>query len=361
MISAKNALRTGRDNPLDRWNGTDASAAARIAKRIVIPQGRQSFTASAADTFFAIGSCFARNVEERLQDAGATVSSLRLDLPDLGDSAARATGILNKYNPHAILQELRWASGAERFPEEALFQLEGDDVWHDPHLRQNSGNGTKEQVLARRKALNAYFAQAFDADVVIITLGLIEAWVDLQTELTLNVLPDPKFLARNKGRFAFRCLSVKDCVTALKNIIAVLRAHGRKDQRIVLTVSPVALGRTFTDEDVIIANMTSKATLRVAAHRLTQDLDGVDYFPSYEAVLHSDPALAWQEDRLHVSDFMVGRIIGEFLGRYGVLSPVVADAGGEEDETAAMLAALRRDVDRYKNRIIALERQINGN
>lgn len=105
-----------------------------------------------------------------------------------------------------------------------------------------------------------------------------------------------------------------------------------------------------------MANTTSKTTLRVAAHRFASDTDGVDYFPSYEAVLHSDPALAWQEDRLHVSDFMVGRIIREFLVRYGVSPPAETEEVAA-DETTALLAELRREVDRYKNRLIALQRE----
>ncbi|WP_435165140.1 GSCFA domain-containing protein [Falsirhodobacter sp. 1013] len=356
MIAAKRALMAGRNNQRDRWVGSEDSAAARIGKRIVIPMGQQSFTAGPEDTFFTVGSCFARNVEERLQDAGATVTSLNHDLIDLGDTSARRSGIFNKYNPVSIQQELTWASGKEAFPEDALLQLTEEDVWYDPHLRQNSGQGTRAQLMERRRQISDYFAQIFKADVVVITLGLIETWVDLQTNLTLNVLPDPKYLGRNKSRFAFHTLSVKDTMIALKRCVAILREFGKPNQRILLTVSPVSLGRTFTDDDIIVANTTSKTTLRVAAHRFASDTDGVDYFPSYEAVLHSDPALAWQEDRLHVSDFMVGRIIREFLVRYGVSPPAETEEVAA-DETTALLAELRREVDRYKNRLIALQRE----
>lgn len=354
MISAQEALRAGKDNEHDRWVGSQDCARDRIANRVVVPRGRQSFTAAPSDTFFAIGSCFARNVEERLEMAGAEVISRRFAIDDLGDSSARHTGIFNKYTPLSILQELKWAAGEEEYPQEALLHLGGDD-WYDPHLRLNSGHGTRQSLLARRAQIAQYFAQAFTADVVIITLGLIETWVDLETQLSLNVIPDPKVLARDKARFAFRRLTVDDCTEALEGIFAILRERGKAGQRIVLTVSPVALGRTFTQDDVIVANMTSKATLRVAAMEFVGRHQGVDYFPSYEAVLHSDPAVAWQADRLHASDFMVGRIIDAFLSRYGLDAERAELPLPDADPQALLIAQLRKEVDKYKNKVIALQ------
>jgi len=364
MISAQDALRTGKDNPLDRWVGSDQAARDRIVSKIVIPRGHQSFTAKPGDTFFAIGSCFARNVEERLEMAGATVTSRHFDILDLGDTSARHTGIFNKYTPISILQELKWAAGIEAYPEEALLQISGD-TWYDPHLRLNSGQGSRADLMTRRAQIAAYFAQAFQADIVVITLGLIETWVDLETGLSLNVLPDPKVLARNKARFGFKCLSIEECSAALEEIHATLKAHGRPGQKIILTVSPVALGRTFTADDIIIANTTSKATLRVAGHRFVSATEGVDYYPSYEAVLHSDPALAWQSDRLHASDFIVGHIIRTFLSRYGVSQDdaaagvAAAIAESSSDDTSRLIADLNREVTKYKNKVVELQASLH--
>lgn len=352
MISAKDAMRQGKQNPHDRWVGVEGAARDRIAARIVVPHGRQSFTASPGNTFFAIGSCFARNVEERLALAGATVTSTQFDLLDLGDTSARRTGIFNKYTPLSILQELEWAAGIAQYPEAALLPLSAD-MWYDPHLRLNSGQGSKADLMARRAQIAAYFTQAFRADIVIITLGLIETWVDLETGLSLNVLPDPKVLARNPDRFGFRCLTVEEVSATLEKIRAIFAAHGKPGQKIVLTVSPVALGRTFTQDDIIIANTTSKSVLRVAGHRFASENEGIDYYPSYEAVLHSDPVLAWQDDRLHASDFIVGHIIRTFLIRYGIAPDNPVDAAlPEADPTTRIIADLRRDVDRYKNRTL---------
>lgn len=373
MISTKEALQTSRDNPHGRWNGADGCAEERIARRIVVPLGKQSFTARPGDTFFAIGSCFARNVEERLEQAGATVTSRRIKVRDLGDQSAREGGMFNKYTPISILQELKWAAGTETYPPEALLE-ERMGIFYDPYLSGKAGRGTVEDLMSRRAEIGQYFAQAFEADVVILTLGLIESWTDLQTGLGLNEAPAPKILARNGDRFGFQSLSLEDCEAALDEIVAILKTYGKPGQKIVMTVSPVPLGRTFTAQDIIIANMTAKSTLRVAAMRQAEQVEGLDYFPSYEAVMTSDPNLSWQHDRRHVSDAVVGQIIETFLLRYGVSQRSQEDLEGalealrndpsfrkwadDSEDSEALMARLNQELNKYKNMVIRLQKEL---
>lgn len=381
MQNVEETLAANRANTYDKWAAGDVSAKKRIKDRIVVPHGQQSFTAQASDTFFAIGSCFARNVEERLELAGATVTSRKIEIDDLGDNSARLGGIFNKYTPLSILQELQWAAGAKRYPPGALMAASMTD-FYDPYLSGKAGRGSRDALMARRAQIGQYFAQAFQADVVVLTLGLIETWVDLKTGLALNEAPLPRLLKNHPDRFAFRSLSVGDCTKALKGIHTLLTRHGKAGQKIVLTVSPVPLGRTFTSDDVIIANTTSKSTLRVAAKHFADRTEGLDYFPSYEAVLHSDPALCWQADRLHVSDFIVGHIIRTFLTRYGVIAddaqtgddipqgaeadaalaalkddPLFAIHMGNADSPTDLLLRLNNDLNKYKNMVIKLQSQ----
>lgn len=359
MVSAKQALGRAKQNDHDRWVGGEAlSARDRILSKVVVPQGLQTFTCSPDDTFFAIGSCFARNVEERLELAGANVLSRKMDVTDLGATSGRILGLFNKYTPFSILQELQFAAGERDFPEDAYLSA-GTDQFYDAQLRANSGNASIEALQARRKEINVAFAQAFQSDVLILTLGLIEAWFDTTTGLYLDEMPAPRLIMKEPDRFEFRILSVDDCRDALREIRALLRRHSKAGQKVVITVSPVALARTFSEQDIIIANMTSKSTLRVAAMEFASAHDGIDYYPSYEAVLHSAPALAWQDDRLHASDFIVGRIIGTFLKRYGLTRKTEDDVIGESPDDA-LISRLRRDVDRYKNQLLVLEQQIAG-
>ena len=348
-------LAQARENAFDRWAGDAQAAGPRIGAGVVIPQVTPSFRVGPEATFFAIGSCFARNVEERLEQAGARVTSRDIAVRDLGNGNARAGGVFNKYTPLSVLQELQWAADPASFPVQAFLEG-GKDRYIDPYLSLQAGQGNLAEVTARRHEIAAYFAQAFSADVVILTFGLTETWFDAKTGLALNEAPPPRLLARDPDRFRFACLDVDQCRQIMDEILALLARHGKAGQKRVVTVSPVPLGRTFTGEDVIVANMTSKSTLRTAAKALCATPDGPDYFPSYEAVMLSEPRLSWQSDRRHVSDFIVGQIIGTFMARYGVTASVDPVAKDDTPPETALLAQMARDIDRYKNRIIALER-----
>jgi len=74
----------------------------------------------------------------------------------------------------------------------------------------------------------------------------------------------------------------------------------------LVTVSPVPLLSTFRDVDVLVANTYSKSVQRAAIDEFIADADGVDYFPSYEFVMLSNPTIAWSRgDYRHVNADLV--------------------------------------------------------
>lgn len=358
MSDCQTTLRHSRQNPHHRWTGVDNSAQERIDKHICVPHGRQSFNARPEDTFFAMGSCFARNVEETLEAHGVTVLSRQADVRDLGATKARATGIFNKFNPFSMLHELQFASGEQVFDDRSMF-LSGRDQYYDSHLVPKSGTAPLAEMMARREEINRYFAQAFEADILILTLGLTEAWFDRETGLYFNAAPHPHQIRATPDRFEFQVLSFQQCMTALRDIKSILDSHSKPGQKLVLTVSPVPLGRTFTTDDVITANMTSKATLRSAAWEFVAEASGVDYFPSYEAAQISHPDLAWQQDRVHVTNALVGEIIKTFLVRYGLADPATlkGPATGLSDRSA-LIQHLTRQVESYKGQVKLLTKMV---
>lgn len=356
MTSARDALARTKMNLFDRWvGGAELSARDRIKSQVIIPMGRQTFTSKPDSTFFAMGSCFARNVEERLELSGANVLSRKMKVQDLGGTSGRALGMYNKYTPFSILQELQFASGELQFSKDSLLPASGD-LYYDAQLRVNSGDASIDKLTARRAEINAAFSQAFQADILILTLGLTESWFDTKTNLYLNEMPALRLINNDPNRFEFRCLSIDDCRKALQEIWDVLKRNSKIEQKTIVTVSPVALTRTFSEHDVVIANTTSKSTLRVTALEFSEKYEGVDYFPSYEAVTLSAPSLAWQDDRLHASDFIVGRIIDTFLVRYGLIEEIAGKADVEMlTAEEVLITRLRRDIDKYKNQLIQIE------
>jgi hypothetical protein len=93
----------------------------------------------------------------------------------------------------------------------------------------------------------------------------------------------------------------------------------------VLAVSPLPLERTFTGDDIIVANMAGKSVLHAAATAMAARNEGVDYFPAYEAAIASDPGQAWEADRRTLRRALVERLADSFMRDYGLT--LAADSG----------------------------------
>jgi hypothetical protein len=97
-------------------------------------------------------------------------------------------------------------------------------------------------------------------------------------------------------------------LNVITTIDRILKVYPQK--RIVLTVSPVALSRTYTKKDVVVANMISKSTLRAVVAQVCAERPEIIYWPSYEFASRED---IYKEDGRHVTDEAVARIVGSFL------------------------------------------------
>src|SRR6185503_12468341 len=103
------------------------------------------------------------------------------------------------------------------------------------------------------------FRQLPECRIVVITLGLAEAWFDHETGLYLNTAPPLQATNRNPDRFSLDVLDYEDILSALERIYGLLSAHGHPDVKVLITVSPVPFKATFSGQDAITANTYSKA------------------------------------------------------------------------------------------------------
>jgi hypothetical protein len=126
-----------------------------------------------------------------------------------------------------------------------------------------------------------------------------------------------------------------DALDALEQIYDLLVRYGRPDLHLVVTVSPVPFQATFTEQDVLVANTYSKSTLHAVAQDFARSHANVDYLPSFECVTNSDRRLAWEEDRIHVTDTLVRANILAFIRAYS----------GEPSRAAEAEAALQSLLD----------------
>jgi tetratricopeptide (TPR) repeat protein len=316
VLSMDQAL-ANRRSPRTKWPMDPENQANRLVP-LAKPRFNATFRIARDELVFTVGSCFARNIEKQLASEGFDFAAKYFSIPEAETDfiSSDASGLLNKYVVYSVANELRWAlDPAHPFPESALIPHKSDK-WVDPHLHHAIAPSSRERVLNRRRLVQDYFSQAAKAGVFILTLGLAEAWFDRHTGLYLNGMPPVASKALQPGRFEFHVLDHDQVLACLEDIHALLARFGRADLRMLVTVSPVALGNTFTDEDVLIANTYSKSVQRAAVAAFVARHSNVNYFPSYESVVLSDRGRAWATDQAHASDEIVRYNVLAMMGAY---------------------------------------------
>jgi hypothetical protein len=259
-------------------------------------------------SIFTLGSCFARNIEEALADRDIFLPAATFSVPKT-EWGARPNGLLNEFNPGSIAQRILFALNGQAFPDETI--VPEADLWADLMLLA-CPPVPLERAKQRRAEIDGVYRHLAQAQVIIITLGLVEAWFDEETKLYLNRMPPHAFAARNPKRFTYKRMDAFECMPLLQAAVTALEQRGIK---VILTVSPVPLSTTFSAVDCTVANEFSKAVLRVCAGRLTAH-PLCDYFPSYE-IVRSCGMPAYIEDQVHVKDTLVREITGYMVSLYG--------------------------------------------
>ncbi|MEL7465415.1 MAG: GSCFA domain-containing protein [Pseudomonadota bacterium] len=333
-IDGLTANRNRKTNPHVGWplrGYTDGDAAGDRLEGFAKPHFEPGFTLIPGEAIFTIGSCFARNIEQFLEEFGYEVpmrglvarKELKLDSPS----------IANNYGVTSIAQELRWALDPPTgFEPEAFFE----EIKPGRFIDMNVPGGVLPEpldiVAARRAALMEATREVARCRVVLITLGLSEVWFDKKSGHYLNTAPLPLMLEREPERFALHVLSVAETSALLNEIMELLIAHGAPGVQVVLTVSPVPMNATFRPMDVMVANTHSKAVLRAAVEETVAGFDCAHYFPSYESVALSERSKAWRDDNIHVEPSLVALNVQRMLRAYAPK----ADAACAEDVLAGL-------------------------
>jgi hypothetical protein len=266
--------------------------------------------------FYMIGSCFAREIEKAFMKVNRSVLSRIVSLPAVcaeqlnGDNSA----IMTKFTTHSMLTELEQCLNDVELPGKGLIET-APGQFFNPQLHRLK-TLSYDDAVAVQGTVRKTVKLIQDADVVFITLGLTEVWWDDELDVPMNVPPIHWKFARETKRFRFINTDFAENLSSVRKMVELIRAKSRKDVKIILTVSPVPLNHTFTDQDIIVANTYSKAVLRAVAQEVYVNYDFVDYYPSYELVVNSPRDLAWRHDRRHVTNAMVDHVISTFLQSY---------------------------------------------
>lgn len=330
-ISAADAYSTLRTNPDSNWPRRD-DPADRFA-HFADPSCKSRFMLEPGQRIFTIGSCFARGIERTLADRGFDIPTLSLQFDKTGWSGDPTT-ILNNYVPPAIAPQIRWAFGLEEFDIGRHAVEVAAGRYMDPQLTLGFRPVSAEALIKRRNDISAIYRHLASSHVVLITLGLIEAWFDNRSGLYINCPPPKGVIRTDPSRFELHVLDYGDVTRALTELVDLLGRVCPRDHRIILTVSPVPLQATFTSSDVAVANCYSKSVLRAAVEPFVADHPHIEYFPSYESVILTDRSIAFVDDQVHIQTSMVRFNVDRMINRY-------VETG--DDTVAQVIACARED------------------
>jgi len=276
---------------------------------------------------FTAGSCFAQHVGAAMKRAGLAVIDAEPALRGLPPETAKRFGygtyaarFGNIYTVRQFRQLIEEMLGL--FTPALPVWEKGGRYWDA--LRpgvEPEGLASPEQVMEMRAQHLIALARAVqEAEVIVFTLGLTEAWEHRETGTVYPTAPGTIAGTYDPDTFAFRNHGVAEILedfTALEDMLAEINP----DLRWLLTVSPVPLAATATGDHVLTATMRSKAVLRVVCDMARDSSERVDYFPSYElAMSPAHPAGAFAPDLRNVRPEVVDGIMALFLAAHG-LSP----------------------------------------
>jgi hypothetical protein len=314
----KNTARTWYKERLGPKDEARKYAFQRLRETWFTPEVDPKFKLRRADKFYAIGSCFARGLENSLAAQKIAVESAAPEFAKLQPAKKQGSGLgfTNKYNTYSILNELRWALDPDaEFPRASIVQLT-NTTWYDPHTNPMLSFVGLEETLERRLLMQAVTKRVKECRAVILTLGLAEVWRDVAADVFVNCTPIPSLFKKYPGRYQFHLTSFAQNLANLEAIHALLASYGHPDFHIVVTVSPVPLMNTFSNMDIVVANTWAKSLLRAVAQEWASAHPNVDYFPSYEIVQNSDRAAVWEDDLRHVRGSGAQHVMDLFLRKY---------------------------------------------
>ena len=187
---------------------------------------------------------------------------------------------------------------------EREFQIDKDEqhillnLFFKARLKTNDLDFVVNEI---EKKLITFKKSILDSEVIIITLGLIETWVDKKKNKAWHSFHGNALKKQSVENLAtFKQLTFEEVSEFIREIIKIINI--KKNKKIIFTVSPIPLNFTFTNNDVVLANRYSKSVLRSALERFIDNKE-IFYFPSFEIVQDCVGwPLSYKEDKRHIKE-----------------------------------------------------------
>lgn len=249
------------------------------------------FIITKKDRVITFGSCFAQHIGRALRKNGFNwyiTEKAPLNCNETLKNSfnyeifSARTG--NIYTTSLLKQWTEWSLAEDVQIDNDIWQ--SDNRFYDPFrpVIEPQGFESPEEVRLSRQTTIKNFREAIKhCDVFVFTLGLTESWYDNKFGYEYPLCPGTTTGEFIDGQHIFRSQKFNEIYDNLKSTLNLIKVIN-ENCKFLLTVSPVPLTATNTNNHVLVATMHSKSILRAVAGQLASELSNVDYFPSYEII-----------------------------------------------------------------------------
>jgi hypothetical protein len=236
----------------------------------------------------SLGSCFAQHIARNMISRGWNVVDKEPPPPGLSKELSNKFGfelfsarVGNIYVMKQLLQLYEEAFGLWK-PLNSVWEKDGRyyDAFR-PSVEPNGLATFEEVIMHRNKHLNLLRKMFIDADVLVFTLGLTEGWVHKDSGEVYATAPGTIAGVYSSDLHIFKNFKGHEIYADFVKFMNYMKKLN-PDIKFLLTVSPVPLTATATDNHILVAANYSKSVLRAVAGELSMEFDCVDYFPSYD-------------------------------------------------------------------------------
>lgn len=247
-----------------------------------------------SDRIATAGSCFAQHISRYLKQGGFSLLDVEPPPIPLPVERHHAYGYSlysarygNIYTSRQLLQIAREAF--EGFtPSEVAWTKGG--AFYDcfrPGVEPVGLSSPLEVADHRRYHIERVRDLFLSMDVFIFTLGLTECWINSSGGEAYPTVPGSIAGTFDPDRYVFKNLTFREIYKDILRFREIIdAARGGRPFRMLLTVSPVPLTATASNQHVLQATIYSKSVLRAVAGQLQSEFGEIDYYPSYEIITH---------------------------------------------------------------------------
>lgn len=251
---------------------------------------RKKFDISSEEIIATAGSCFAQHIATSMKKKGFNFKDFEPAPPLFPESHQKkynygvySARYCNIYTARQLLQTFDRAFGTFTAAETAW---EKDGGYVDPFrplLEPDPFGSVAELECARNTHFEAVRELFHNADMFVFTLGLTEAWLSKRDGAVFPVCPGTVAGTFSEENYEFKNFNYFEVFEDLIEVMTKIRKINGSI-KFILTVSPVPLTATKSDNHILTATSYSKSVLRAISGHISSELDFVDYFPSYEII-----------------------------------------------------------------------------